>query len=442
MLNRIFIIYLIFAQTKTRETKMILVINRHGARHSYANIENPQEIGQLTTNGFRMGYILGKFLRQKYNNFFTDQFDYQNSYIIASQLERCKQTAQAIMLGLFDFEQFNEELKVHPSFLIPEWFGFDQNVTFKTPLPKSYQPMPIQSYLENENFVFEPDEPLICPQHQKRYDLEDSIEISPILKKINEFLPKLNNPIFDYKKLINKDKMEYLKDFSDVPDYYISQRFRGNDLGLSYEDFKTLERIDTIMINYQNFKLPEINKYIFTELAKRIIIQLENLLEDIKINTKVKKFALFSGHDTNVLAILLAGKLVKFDCLNDNGDCTVNPPYCSFVLFEVYQENDVLLVESTYNGNVIHFCTSKTKNNDCTLEEFIENLRNLSYQESIEEVREKFCFLKSSLFSDIELYLIIASFFNLILIFVLVFRVKVFLKKNQNLVFPPKISIE
>lgn len=408
----------------SRETNMLIVINRHGARHSYSKFENEGDKGELTPNGLRMAYLLGKHLKNKYNPFFTERFSFQQNEVIASGLNRCRQTAQAIMLGIYDFGSFNDELKINPQFIQPEWNKFDYNSTLKPTLPDGFQPIPIHSFLEEENRIFQTDRILFCPKMAKRHLVEIPEEVAPILLFVNKFLPKIMNEKFDYRLFVNKTKMEKLEDLSFL-DFGISQRFRGNDLGLNDEDYSIFERIDTAVMNYQFFRFSETNKYMFTELGRVILSKFESFESDLmKNNSKNKRFALFSGHDINIFSILLAAKIAKFDCLDLKGECTVNPRFGSFVTFEVFNENNLFFVETMYNGEVINFCFGKDQS-VCPLKDFIEYFKTLIYDSDIEEIRNRFCREEEDLSGYyLDVMLCFGLVFNLIVI-------GIFLKKRQ-----------
>ena len=67
-----------------RDTKALLVVNRHGSRYSYSNADPPSLRTELTRNGLRMSYLLGRFLRQRYAAFFPARFNSNENVVVAS----------------------------------------------------------------------------------------------------------------------------------------------------------------------------------------------------------------------------------------------------------------------------------------------------------------------------------------------------------------------
>lgn len=146
-----------------KKLKMITILARHGARHpEMSNIEEHKR-GQLTNNGLRMCYLLGTYMRERYSDFFPKTFNFNENYVIASGMPRTQQSAQAFMLGLYNFGSLNNEIEVDSQFFTPESKGFNMEVDFKTPLPLGYQPVPIHSYMSEENYAFASFNPKLCP---------------------------------------------------------------------------------------------------------------------------------------------------------------------------------------------------------------------------------------------------------------------------------------
>lgn len=416
------VLLLLITQILSRHTRMLIGINRHGARYSYSHLEPEDQHGMLTQNGLRMAYFLGKYLKITYKDFFALKFKSDDNYIEASGIARCRQTAQAILLGIYDFGSLNEELKVKKEYRDPEWSGLDIPADFKSALPKGFYPVPVHSFLEEENIVFQTDQFRHCPNVWKMHEKDVPEEVSYILAAVNKFLPKMRNEVFDYRKLINKEKMETLGDFA-LPDFYISQRFRGFDLGLDESSFEELERLDTVIMKYKFFRFKELNKYLFTEIGRKVLAKLEELRDGINEGKDVHKFVLFSGHDTNVYSILLAAELANDDCIIKPDSCQVNPRFAAMFLYEVYEDEGHVYVETTYNGKKVKFC-GVDKEGDCQLDEFIEFLKTKMYMGEIETIRNKYCKESVRELSDLMYWMV---GFNVMVIFTvrfLIFRKK------------------
>lgn len=67
-----------------------------------------------------MSYLLGTYFKDKYKNFFVDEkFNFNENYLISSSLERCLMTAQAFMIGMYDFGTLNDKITVDEKYVKP-----------------------------------------------------------------------------------------------------------------------------------------------------------------------------------------------------------------------------------------------------------------------------------------------------------------------------------
>jgi len=86
------------------------LIWRHGDRtpvffydsDPYKNEENwPEGIGELTNEGKRQHYELGKWLRQRYDSLLTEEFSVDRVYVQSTDVDRTIMSAQANLAGMF-----------------------------------------------------------------------------------------------------------------------------------------------------------------------------------------------------------------------------------------------------------------------------------------------------------------------------------------------------
>ena len=369
---------------------MLVGINRHGARYAFTHLEDKEQHGMLTNNGIRMAYFLGKYLRQKYPTFFGKKFKMDDNYILASSVPRCQQTAQAIMMGIYDFGSLKDDLSTATHFQIPEWDGLDISTDFKSPLPEGYHPIPVHSHPKQENFGFQSYHQTICPKLYSKLSEEIPEDVAPMYAGMEKLLPRMKNNVFDYRTLFRKERADSLREWEFYTDYYYSQRYMGNDLGLNEATFLEMERLDAYILNYNYFRFADDNKYLITELGREFLPKLKQLKVDLQTNQNITRFLLLSGHDMNVYAMLVAANAIKLDCLRKEGECTLNPRFASIITLEVYEEQDQFYVESQFNGKQLDFCSKKGET-DCTLNQFIEHFEGLTFQGDIQKYRDKYC---------------------------------------------------
>ena len=71
----------------TKETIHLTVLTRHGARYSETHTD-PSLNSQLTNNGQRQLYLLGKYIRKTYEDFFPKKYTYSENRVLASGTDR------------------------------------------------------------------------------------------------------------------------------------------------------------------------------------------------------------------------------------------------------------------------------------------------------------------------------------------------------------------
>lgn len=391
MLPKVLLLLVLAGEIATaRTTKAIIALNRHGSRYSYSSVERKEVQGQLSNNGIRQSYGLGRYLRHRYADFFPKRFNFNNNFILASESSRCRQTAQGIMMGLYDLGSLDEELAVKKEFFYPQWRGFVFDSDLKTALPRGFQPVPVHSLAPHENYAFKSWFAEVCPKIASVVHYEDKKAIAPIIERANALLPKLQNSEFNYRNIVNKDKMTSIREFSAVTDFIISQHGLGKKLGLDEATFSEVERLHIAMINHGYFRDLTINRYIFTEHATYVVKELEEVQKRLKNGESVNRFYLMSGHDINLTLYLVIAGLVETDCVKPDGKCTLNPPFASVITFEVYEEEKQHYVEAAYNGDPIPWCQT-LEGNRCTLDQFIDVLRGRMLPGDLQELRYAHC---------------------------------------------------
>lgn len=394
-MNKIFVTILAIGISIARETKFLLVLNRHGARTSYAPIDDSFEPGELTPNGHRMSYILGQSLKNRFKDFFPEKFNANNNLVLSSESRRCRLSAQAIITGIYDFGTLNEEMTVDFNFQKPNWNGDIVKPDFNTALREGLYPIPIHSFSQEENYVFQ-SYSFACPKIMESNINEDPRENKAILDSLNEFLLVLKSKGFNYFEITKKEQIDNVREFMDVVDYIISKKYRGVDFGLSEEIFENVVRLEIATYYYVFFRNQQTTQFMFTELGREIVKYLEKAQKEIVIPNSEKKFVLMSGHDLNILTILISAKLVENECHKKApAPCTLNPEFSSAITFEVYEEDGKNFIETKLNEKKIKICKNVERNEDCSLEVFISEFKGMMLSGEVEELRDEFCRLET-----------------------------------------------
>lgn len=300
------------------ELKLVNVVFRHGDRtpdnngremfpnDPYINYSfYPTGLGQLTTEGKKHEYRLGKFLRSRYNDFLGGVYTPKLVVARSSDFERTKMSLQLVLASLF------------PPRNVQRWNSI-----------LNWQPIPASYASRIDDNIILPDE---CPQYLEEYN---RIINSPEgQRKISQFKVLMSN----LTKLTGK-RIETVEDL-----YYLYQTFVAeSSLGLplpewAYDYFPYGSLFDGIVASY--------NISNFTPLIRRLYagpmirIMTDNMIAaqnpTVAPNTKIY---LYSGHETNVAGMLHAFNVYKPHV----------PEYSSAVILELQQIEQEYYVKLVY----------------------------------------------------------------------------------------------
>ncbi|XP_022919490.2 venom acid phosphatase Acph-1-like isoform X1 [Onthophagus taurus] len=302
---------------KTNTLKLVHVLFRHAQRtpdestiypnDPYKNVTyEPFGLGQLTSEGFKTQYRLGRMLRSRYGNFIGNY----NSKVLkarSSPYSRTKVAIQLVLAGLFppvDERDWNPNLKWQP-------IAFDTN--------------PMETDL------------LFLPHNNCKN----------FLKLLNEYMQRgiINN---DFPKLSKiADYLSFHSGWNVTSPLNAFLLYAGL---LSEEEY--------------GLELPEWTKEVYPDPLHSIAVDyvasidkddrlktlsggflLDKILEEInlKINRSEEmdktKISLLSGHDFNIIALLSTLGIYKPHL----------PTYAAFILVELHEIDDVLAVKVFYN---------------------------------------------------------------------------------------------
>ncbi len=402
---------------------------RHGAR--YPLTAEPSKKGQLTNNGLRMSYILGKFIREKYPDFFPKEFNFNDNYVLASAQDRTIMTAQAFMLGLYDFGSLNDTIEVSPNFYRPEWDNFDIVDDIKTPLPNGFQPVPVHSFEKDNNFMFESFNQNLCPK-MGTFGKKTSSISKEIISFVQKELPEMRKRGIEIKEVIGKDTIDNLFELYLVCDHVLSNVHLGNiQLEDAYVEkiniFQSMEAV------YSTFRDEGINKYLFTDIGLSIKNYIKTAKENIENKKDYQKFVLLTGHDMNLYNFMVLLDLSNYNCLKKkylgeqlDTPCILVPTFSSNFIFELYRENNEYFIQISYNGYPIKICNNDT---DCKYEDFLKKIDDIVDHGDLDFLRGIYCKDK-----DITKYTMIIALiiFNIIVILFLGYMVYFYRKVLRN----------
>ncbi|KAH0944673.1 hypothetical protein HN011_009464 [Eciton burchellii] len=288
------------------ELKLINVVFRHGDRtpnsgsnemfpnDPYLNYSfYPTGHGQLTLNGKRREYELGKVLRNRYNQFLGGL--YKPGIVIArsSDFDRTKMSLQLVLAALFPpkgIQQWNRLL--------------------------NWQPIPTSYMSRVDDNLFLTDE---CPQYLNEY--KRVLNLPQTKTKINQFKSLMNN----LTRLTGKTITTTL-DMFHLYHTFVAQSSLGLTLSKwSYDYFPHGPLLDGVVAEYDITN--------FTPLLRRLFAgpiihsMMKNMIAAQNLNPPNAKIYLYSGHETNIASLLHAFNVYKPHV----------PEYSSAVILELYQ---------------------------------------------------------------------------------------------------------
>lgn len=386
------------------EIVAIWELARHGARGPQLDVPGNSEwlkpwgAEQLTGNGMRMQFHLGREIRLRYPTIFDPKtFKMTQMQAISTNWNRTISSAISHMTGVFDL--FNGTELPFPNGdkrLEPPKITFDAStLNFKTALPFGYTPVPIISKF-NQRLLQPMRED--CPYGVKMA-LEAKWRVSDYLmanKNVQELMRKTATTfgVDDLSTLNKRWKGQSNVDIDtlfNLADYVLEDYIHNPDAKIS----KTNEKKDLYTLldsAYSAFSLARFNN---TDYTRNIISE---MLFDVrnKINDKARnprndmKYFYYSAHDDIFGGILQASNIITSKChmesimsgVPDNF-CDGTPDLSAAMVWELHKENTDYFVKTKYNKKYIDFCVTLDEQGDfnCTLEEFQQKIDEITNEE-------------------------------------------------------------
>jgi len=283
----------------------VVVLYRHGDRtpvqpyplDPYKDRSNwPVGFGQLTPRGKMMQLNLGKFLRKRYGDILSDQYDENAIYVRSSDVDRTLMSAMSNLAGLYPPKK---DQIWNPDLL--------------------WQPIPVHTVpLDEDNIIGNHAE---CPRLERLIDkVGDQPEIRKVIAE--------NQWVFNY---LTKHTGKNISSLWDI-DYIFDTLFIESVYNKPLPNWTTTVYPDKMKhMKDLSFKLST-----YTDEMKRLrggpIIQ--NILDhfnDYIAGKHQRKMLMYSGHDTTLSGLL--NSLGMFEP-------PIGPPYASAILIELKKSTD------------------------------------------------------------------------------------------------------
>lgn len=317
---------------------LLQMLFRHGDRspmESYPNNTNdalwPQGFAQLTKVGMQQAYDYGKKLRERYLSFLPAQYERSQVYVRSTDVDRTLMTAQTLLTGLFPTS-------------LADW-------------PGVFQPVPIHTQMKEDDHLFA-EAP--CPRTN---DLKRQWSNTGPAAAQN--IPKYMNLLKALSRFTNVSTLDDLHQLSDT----VFCETTHSDVmtrpsWLSDYVYKELMQFRNESIQFTMIA-PGTPRLFGGPLLYEITKNMQNRAN----NTSLYKLFLFSGHDTNIIALCRAMGILE----------DLQPPYLTSIIVELYEQNQHFFIRTLFDNHTEQSPYVKTITGCavmCPLDQFHDLLQN------------------------------------------------------------------
>ncbi|KAF7417603.1 hypothetical protein HZH68_000256 [Vespula germanica] len=326
--------------------ELVQVLFRHGERTPLAKEMYPNDphhessyepwgIAQLTSAGKRREFLIGKMLRERYNDFLGDLYRPQDVYARSTDIDRTKMSLQLVLAGLYPPAK---EQNWNPN--LP-WLA----------IPTHYAPERVDNLLR----------PQACSTYEDA--LEEVRQTQEVREKTAVYADVL-------KHLTEKTGME-VKSLSEVYEIFNLLTSQKN-MNLTLPEWCTEELYqkmeDMVYLEY------EIRFY--TAKLRRLTggMLIRKFIENMNINgeqNNPRKIYLYSGHEINIAAFTRAHDIHEPKL----------PTYGSAIIMEKLRntEGKLFIKMLLWTGVSEELITLKLNNCDeiCSIDTYLENIKDI-----------------------------------------------------------------
>jgi hypothetical protein len=355
-----YIIYLILFLQQTLSKRLgVIEINRHGARtpKNFTSISSPLFFGsiasQLTFNGYNQHLLLGEWVAENYKEIIPKTYNPEHFQFLSSPIQRTIFSAIAFIKGMYhDIEVIpivsNSTIKTND---IPPIAHFNLR----------HSPQIANLYIELKDSLFHASKckiktgPTTYSPNLEDMLLKEKIFIIPssdLKTAVDDIIAKVPGIAKDEPNPYRNSFLSRITGFIFPIKYHYGNLYNLTDFTMGILRKEQINKFYTQrLLDCPAKKLITSHMYSFFQTTMTRFTKEDRL-----------RYALLSGHDTNIADIL--STLMNVDYLkqrmniNDKDYYFVMPPFASSMFFEIHSTNESLgfkshYVKIFYNGEEI-----------------------------------------------------------------------------------------
>ena len=338
------LIFSLFLVSTTSKLVQLHVLFRHGDRNIISTYPAdpykeekywPEGFGQLTNRGKEQHYLLGQWIRKKYDHFLNKYYSVYDLYVRSTDVDRTLMSVQTNLLGVYP-----------PT----------ENETWNKAV--AWQPIPVHTVPADEDMLLKLE--ATCPQADiEMNNVLNSEKIQAILEEHKELLQYLSDN--------SEDKIKTIRDVAYLYDSLYIEKSRNLTLP-SWTDKIYPEKIKAI--SEYSFAITSFSDKLRRLRGGPLLSDIIQKMEAVKTKKDTKQMYMYSAHDTTVSMFL---------CTLGVFDLQI-PCYAMAVMVELHEESGKYFVQvavknDTY-GNEDHILTIPGCKPKCPLSDFEKLLHN------------------------------------------------------------------
>ena len=367
-----------------QELQMVIQNSRHGARSAISpDLFNYWPYpGELTGNGMREHFVLGKEIRNRYGNLLPAIYDPKLFNVRSTMYNRTVQSIHSQLYGAFtDGNEQNAPQMPQPYdpvLAYPPLMSHIQYSDFgNSALPNNYTPIPVHVSETKYDQLLKGYQGKACPIENLLWEGQKNAIVTEKQSFIEEAKPLIKEAIAN-KWIESKDPNTFdtLSETAYMFDTIKADLNSGKPIPFypNSSTWKKYEYLYNVFHHYMYNGNP-----VQYQLGSSIYLNdvLNTLINKTK-GLRSEKYIIHSSHDSNLVSILSAFNILNVTCFESqyknpkyNNSYCVFPSYASTLFFELWADPNNLTnasVKVKYDEQVLPLCS--TKDDSCDLNSF------------------------------------------------------------------------